>query len=83
MSLKEHNLMLCVNPLHGFHHLPKLESDGMLSRGVVLRAGAILGDTVETWLRAYGFEDKYRPAVETFKARVADAFDEPEAAGAA
>lgn len=82
VSLKEHNLTLCVNPLHGFHHLPKLESDGMLSTGVVLRAGAILGDTVETWLRAYGLESKHKPAVETFKAGVADAFDGPVSATA-
>jgi hypothetical protein len=82
VSLKEHNLTLCVNPLHGFHHLPKLQSDGMLSTGVVLRAGSILGDTVETWLRAYNLEDKYKPAVETFEMGVADAFDEPTAAAA-
>lgn len=82
VSLKEHNLTLCVNPLHGFHRLPKLHSDGMLSTGIVLRAGAILGDTVETWLRAYNLEPKYKPVVETFKTEVADAFEETAAAAA-
>ena len=79
VSLKEHNLTLCVNPLHGFHRLPKLQSDGMLSTGIILRSAAILGDTVETWLRAYSLEDRYKPAVETFKAGVAGAFEEPAA----
>ncbi len=82
VSLKEHNLTLCVNPLHGYHRLPKLQSDGMLSTGIVLMARSILGDTVETWLRAYDLEAKYKPAVETFKTEVAGAFEEPTAAAA-
>lgn len=82
VSLKEHNLTLCVNPLHGFHRLPKLQSDGMLSTGIVLRAASILADTVGAWLRAYGLESRYGQAVEDFKAGVADAFEEPASAAA-
>lgn len=80
VSLKEHNLTLCVNPLHGFHRLPKLQSDGWLSTGIILRAASILSDTVETWLRAYKLDARYIPAVETFKTGVADAFEEPTTA---
>jgi hypothetical protein len=77
VSLKEHNLTLCVNPLHRFHRLPRLEAKGMLSTGIVLMARSILADTVMTWLRAYKLETQYEPAVESFREDVPKAFEGP------
>lgn len=83
VSLKQHNLTLCVNPLHRFHRLPKLQSAPLLSTGVVLTAGSILADTAGAWLRAYQLESEYGAAVEAFRAGVPDAFEGSGAASAA
>jgi hypothetical protein len=82
VSLKEHNLTLCVNPLHRYHRLPKLQSEGLVSTGIVLRATSILAETLEAWLRAYGLESQYGSALDAFREAVADAFEEPAAQAA-
>jgi hypothetical protein len=74
VSLKEHNLTLCVNPLHRYHRLPKLQSEGIISTGVVLMAGSILANTLMAWLRAYSLESLYESPVDAFT----DAFDETQ-----
>lgn len=76
VSLREHNLTTCANPLHRYHRLPKLDTAGVVWTGTVLRAAAILADTVQDWLGAYGLESEFNGVVETFRTQVADAFTE-------
>jgi hypothetical protein len=82
VSLRDHNLTLCSNPLHCFHRLPKLDAPTLVSPSIVIRAASALATTVEVWLRAYGLESQYSTAVDDFRSSISNALDGQSASAA-
>lgn len=70
--LKTFYLQHCMNPLHLYHRVPRLDLGLTMSPQIVLSAARVLADTVHAWAKVYNAQ-QLETAVDRFIANVLEA----------